>query len=197
MATCLAGDVFHDAELAVVKADIAAGRIKYDPAKGGACVDWYERIYRTSSSCTQSGRATPWAIAGSDACEQLSDGDRRRGQPVLARGRVREQRHLPADRPGVHAAVLPGDLRRPAGPGPGRRRLHHAAAEPVLRDGQLLLRRVVGRVAGLHHALDGGGKRLRRRYACASPLFCDLRRHRPEWARAGARPRLAPRASTA
>jgi hypothetical protein len=84
LATCLAVEVFDDAELAAVRSAIAAGRINYDPAKGGACVEWVERFY-TASNCTQSSRAS-FLNSGSDACESLVTGTVAVGSPCLVQG---------------------------------------------------------------------------------------------------------------
>ncbi len=63
MATCLVSFQFETTDLLTVKADIAAGKTRYDAAKAGACLDYAHRLY--SSGCTQSGMAD---ISGNDVC---------------------------------------------------------------------------------------------------------------------------------
>jgi len=64
MATCRASLQIETTDLLTVKADIAAGKIRYDGAKAGACLDYAHRLY--SSGCTRSATAD---TSGNDACE--------------------------------------------------------------------------------------------------------------------------------
>jgi len=66
MASCVAS-VFQDPdETAVLEANIASGKTKYDPVKANTCVEWFERYYG-SAVCTQSGRAA-LGTDSADAC---------------------------------------------------------------------------------------------------------------------------------
>jgi hypothetical protein len=84
VATCLAAEPLDVDELATLKAGVAAGRIRYDAAKAGRCLEWYERYYGTGG-CTQSGRAA-FINPATEACEGLLVGTIATGGACLMAG---------------------------------------------------------------------------------------------------------------
>jgi hypothetical protein len=56
MAACLAATPVDATELGAIEAGVAAGRISFDAAQAGTCIEWYERFF-APASCTQTARA--------------------------------------------------------------------------------------------------------------------------------------------
>jgi hypothetical protein len=64
-ATCLASVQKDTTEFATLRADIASGKVRYDSVQGGACMDYFERVY--GGACTRSALAAATATP-TDAC---------------------------------------------------------------------------------------------------------------------------------
>ena len=65
--TCVASLQVDTTEILTVKADIASGKVRFDRAKAGACLDYVERVY--GADCTQTALAA-LDITGNDACSE-------------------------------------------------------------------------------------------------------------------------------
>ena len=66
-ATCKATLQFDSTEFATVRADIASGKVHYDAAKAGSCIDYVKSIY--GGPCTRSGLAS--VDTNDDVCSDV------------------------------------------------------------------------------------------------------------------------------
>ena len=69
--TCKATLQFDSTELATLRADVASGKVRYDAAKAGACIDYINQVY--GGPCTRSALSARGAdtATDSDVCEQV------------------------------------------------------------------------------------------------------------------------------
>lgn len=171
MATCLAVEVFDAAELAAVKAAIAAGRINYDPVRGGTCVDWYERYYATSN-CTQSSRA-PVVNAGSEACLGIVKGTIAVGSPCSLQGECLNDGVCQRTNPACTEQCCPGTcVARPA-PVPVGGDCTTLQPNQSCATGSSCFAATSGGPLVCTMPSQVEGSACAAFYACASPLFCD------------------------
>jgi len=66
MATCRASLQLEGTDLLTARADIAAGKTRYDSAKAGACLEFAHRLY--GSGCTRSGTSD---LTGEEVCSEV------------------------------------------------------------------------------------------------------------------------------
>lgn len=67
--TCRASLKVDGTDFETLRADIASGKVRYDSAKAGACIDYWVRIY--GGPCTLSALAVIDQTVGSDACNEF------------------------------------------------------------------------------------------------------------------------------
>jgi hypothetical protein len=73
LATCLASQQMEPGYLHTIEGDIASGKVHYDGAKAGACIQLFERLY--GSTCSRSALASAADdISGSTACAEVIAG---------------------------------------------------------------------------------------------------------------------------
>ena len=171
LATCLAAEVFDDAELTAIKAAIAAGRINYDPAKGRTCVDWYERAFSTSK-CTQSSRATD-LDSGNEACDGLVTGTIAVGSPCSVQGECVNDGVCQRTDPACTQQCCPGTcVARPA-PVPVGGDCTTLQANQSCVTGSFCYAATSGGplVCTVPSTVEGSA--CASFYGCAAPLFCD------------------------
>lgn len=171
MASCLATTLpLEDPELAVLEADIASGKSKYDAAKANACLEWFESY--TSAGCTQSGRAAV-GLAGEDACGGVLVGTVAPGGACIASTECADRGLCQPTEPTCAQQCCPGTCIAPAAPIPVGGDCSTLQLNQACATGSFCLP-VTGGSPTCFVPSTVEGSTCDRRFACASPLFCDL-----------------------
>ena len=100
----------------MIKADIASGKTKYDAAKAGACLEWFERS-TAPRACTQSGRAAV-GLEGEDACARVLVGTVAPGGACIASDECADGGLCQPTEPACAQQCCPGTCLAPAAPIP-------------------------------------------------------------------------------
>jgi hypothetical protein len=170
LASCVASTFQDPDEIAVIEADIASGKIKYDAVKAEACLNWFERY--GLGGCTQSGRADV-GLEGEDACAETFVGTVAPGGACIASIACADGGLCQPTEPTCAQQCCPGTC------------VARAVAIPVGGDCSTLQPNQSCATGSFCLPVTGGsptcfvpstveGSTCDRRFGCTSPLFCDL-----------------------
>jgi hypothetical protein len=170
MASCVASTFQNPEEIAVIEADIASGKTKYDAANANACIEWFESY--TSAGCTQSGRAAV-GLEGEDACARVLVGTVAAGGACIASTECANSGLCQPTEPSCAQQCCPGTCIAPAAPIPVGGDCSTLQPNQSCATGSFCLP-VTGGTPTCFVPSSVEGSTCDRRFGCTSPLFCDL-----------------------